>query len=328
MLSALVICLALQDGKPSLSFENDRFLVQKNKTVETVPVRLPKDPPKERVNFRRDNKFAVWDDRGLTIRVGKKVHSTKLTDIATSPKVQTREEIRAALDAMKRHDRRKQVTGLSGAVRVGTDVYFLVRWDTKKGTPWLEVLVKVDLAAKAPTPSLVGKFSGFSLGEGTQDDKLFLLGGRPAAITRGKEAWGIARYDVKEQKASFDDLGKSLVSYIPLTNRLIAFVEKTTHGTVLVGRADLITLSRKEFMEDRGTVKFLDSQQPPIAIVTGPNGGKLHNTDSGAELSLEGSFAARRTQSGIVVWTPYQNPTQAWLYDPTRWDSVAKWAKP
>jgi hypothetical protein len=313
--------IAAQAPKVTLSYFQEHFIVRDGVYNESVPLRLPEEQPKLSTVFRRNDTFAVWDERGLTIRVGNHVKSSKLADVAVSPKNFSREEI---VETKRRHYSH-DVAGLSGAVRVGPLVYFLGRWEDSKGKPWTEALISVDLTEKFPEPRLVHRVRAFSLATKPIDTKLFILDGKVSFIARTGSRWGLVQLDAT-RRLHLDELGDRLSSFESTDgNRLGLFVEKTAYGTTVAGRVDLHNRFRKILAESRASMHFIDTADPVCVVLSFGDAALIHNTASGAELALPVSSATRRTSRGIVIWSPASGPKKAWLFEPRRWQSRAWW---
>lgn len=278
----------------------------------------------DKVVFRKNSSFAVWDDRGLSVRHKNRTKSYKLMEMALTPKLFSRDEILRTRSLIAKGIRQKAASALSGSKRIGSEAFFLVRWVESTGKPWLEALVKVDLDSDAPKPKLVGKFDGLSLASKPIDDKLFLLAGALCVITRSESGWSLAKYDPMLKSFSSNAQGVGLVSYSPLGRELGIFVEKKQSGAKLIGRVDLATGARRDLYETRATILILDDKRPSIAIL---NGAILHNLESGVQTPFPADAAVRRTAAGILVWWPKDAPVKALMLDPTRWTQLGKWTK-
>ena len=92
--------LALQPklSNYTLSLFEGNFVLRSRSEVQRIPVIVPATRPALVMLYRRDRNYAVWDDRGLTVRAGKYVHSTRLTEISVSPKLFTPDEIQRTVD--------------------------------------------------------------------------------------------------------------------------------------------------------------------------------------------------------------------------------------
>ncbi len=324
---ALLLCLTAVQTPSKITIQpfQDDFVVRAGLKKFIVPMRLDRPKPPMAVVFRKNKNFAVWDERGLSLRFGKKLVSYKLKEVAVSPRVFDRDEIRANLELFKQGKRSQEADALSGAKRIGNEAYFLVRWDDAAGTPWLEALVKVDLSDAKPEWKLLGKFEGISLARAAIDDRLMLHNGFLAVIASKDKEWGESFYSSGLKAFGFKKMGTGLANFTEQRTFAGLFVEKTAYGTLVGGAIDLETGKRKEVMEVKGTLKFIDGDLPFLAVVGDVSGAHLRNADSGAEIVLPASSAVRRTGAGVVVWSPIVKPSRAWLYDPVRWSVLATW---
>lgn len=331
---AALASLAAQTPKVTLAYFQEHFIIRDGAFNESAPLKLPAQTPKLSTLFRRNSTFVVWDERGLTVRVGPKVKSTKLADIALSPKAFSRSEILFTESEIKKGRRSREVSGLSGAVRVGTRVYMLVRWEDQSGKPWAEALVQVDLTDRFPEPKFLARPPVMSMADQPIDTQLFILDGQISYVARGGGKWGLNQLNLKDDRLSFDELGGALESYVPLEpvakkvqppSNSGYFVERTSYGTTVAGRVDLRRRERKTLAEGRMKMRFLDALEPPCLVQSTSNSATIRNAETGAEFDLPVPCSARRTSRGIVVWTPIDDPKKAWLYDPVRWQGLTWW---
>jgi hypothetical protein len=328
--SYLLLCLSVyQDpvDKPSIRFFQDNFIVRVSDKRAVVPLQLPKAKPTLSVSFRKNKNYAVWDDRGLTIRIGKVAKSSRLEAIATSPRAFTHLELLDVVQAIQKKERKTAATALSGARRIGNLVFFLARWEDSKGVPWLEALVSVDLTEDTFHPKFLARLNGLTLADKPIDDRLFVLNERMSAVVRKGNEWGLSSFDGDANSFEFRKLGDGLRTFQPITSRLGAYVERTEYGTSIGGRIDLANGNRKNLVEERGPVKFADLADPLIAITNRGGNMRLINTETGAVLDLISSASMRRSPLGLVVWSPLQAPKRAWLYSLDRWQLLAEWQK-
>lgn len=327
MLTPVLLLLGQVQGpqpqQASLTLHGDTFNY-KGAGVSCSERVAPAAPPAQKVVFRKDDNFAVWDSRGISVRHGKKAKSSKLVEMALTPKLFTRDEILRTKTLLGSGIRRKEASALSGAMRLGNDAFFLVRWVESTGKPWLEALVKVDLDSGALKPSLVGKFDGLSLAGEPVDDKVFLLGGALCVITKSESGWSLAKYDPALKTFSSDALGVGLVSFTPLGREMGVFVEKKQTGSLMIGRIDLSTGTRRNLHETREPVEILDGKRPSVAIL---GHSWLLNLESGAKTPVPAGAGVRRTPAGVLVWWPLSAPTKAVMLDPERWTQLAKWSQ-
>jgi hypothetical protein len=316
-ISTLALVLALgqrPQNQYTLGYSADTFILAKGAVKETISTDPPE--PKERiVSFRRDKRWAVWDERGLTTRDGDWMASERLEAVPLSPRLFKRAEILATLGKIKAGRRQREASGLSGSKRIGSTVYLLPRWDEDDGTPWLEALVAVDLSQVHPKPKLIGSFGGLSLARTEIDDRLGITDGKLTVAVNRAGTWGVASYDPKTGQFAYKPNGVRLLAFEP-DGRMI---EKTSYGTVLAGRWD--GGRTIPWLETRGTAEFVPGEGPILVRA----GDLLRNAVSGAELRLQPDAAVRRGKAGVLVFWPEGSPRSARLYEPNRFEELARW---
>lgn len=313
---------------PTLEYYQEHFVVRLGVQAWRVPAQPPEPRPILSVAFRRNENYAVWDERGLTIRRGDQAKSTYLPDIPTSPRAFPREEILKTIDLISQGKRERNAAALSGAMRIGNDAFFLLRWESSEGKPWTEALVKVDLSADDLQPKFLGRYEGLSVAYRPIDDRLFRLNGDPAVITKTGGTWGVGTFDLKTQKFGFRPLGGKLASLMPLGHERALFVENTSYGTTTGGEIDLDSGLRQERFETRGNGRFVDAEQPWLMVTSRATGARARNGETGAETDIPLGAGVRRAGKYVVVFTPYARPTKATVYDPERWTKLAEWKAP
>jgi hypothetical protein len=310
---------------PQIKYDDGRFIISTSPGVSLVEPTKPAPAKKiDQIVFRKNNNFAVWDGRGLSIRHKNRTKSSKLVDIALTPKLFSREQILKTRELISKGVRQKEVSALSGARRVGNEAYFLARWKESSGKTWLEALIKVDLDSDKPIPQLVGKFDGLSLAKKPLDDQMFILNGALSVITQADGGWNLTKYDVHTKTFSAFVQGLDLVSFMPLNEKLGLFVERTSDGASVVGRVDLINGSRRNLLETRKKVTILDHDQPGILILDGTT---LHNLESSMQTPMPVGAVVKRTGAGVLVYWPATKPSHAILLDPDRWTPITRWAR-
>src|SRR5579862_5160176 len=204
-MAAALLWLALLASQPkvdnyTLALFEGSFVVRQGSEVTRVPIKPPESKPLLVVLYRRDKNFAVWDDRGLTLRAGKVAHSYRLAEISVTPKLFSKQEIQKTIDLIHKGMRHKEADSLSGSRRLGKNVYFLARWTDHDKKPWLEALVQVDLSQRHPAPVLLGRFEGFTTADARISDKMFVANGHLCAATRRDHDWGIASYSPRSEE--------------------------------------------------------------------------------------------------------------------------------
>lgn len=327
-LSALILSLALQtqaNDKPTVQYYQETFEIRFRRNVVKVPVKIGAEIGPRFLAFRKNDAFAVWDERGLTIRRGDKAISTHLPEIPVSPKAFPREEILKTIGRIRSGECTKEAAGLSGAKRIGKDVYFLARWEDKDGKPWAEALVQTDLNAEKPRSQFLGRFVGLSSATKQIDDKLMVVHGQLAVFTHTHDSWGISTYDPATKEFKTQPIGATLVSFSPLGQNQALFVETSLYGTTIAGRVDTDTGTRKILYEGREQVRFLDVFSPEIVLASSGTKTKLVNCVTGAVRVIPYSIDARRVVDDILLWSKPDDPSAAWLMSPEGWSTLATW---
>ena len=176
-----------------LRYFQGEFILRKDR--EAWRVRVPPAPPAPvtSIAYRRDDCWAVWDERGLTIRVGDKLTSSKLEGIARSPRIFPHAELVESLEKVRKGERSAFASGIGGSRRLGNYAYFVPRWLDKTGAVWLEALVRVDMTKPNPKPELVARIPGTTLVRNALDKWLLADDGGLALPVTTTEGWAILR---------------------------------------------------------------------------------------------------------------------------------------
>jgi hypothetical protein len=327
-LSALILSLALKTqarDRPTVQYYQQTFQISARGDKSSVPLAPEETPNSKSLEFRKNDSFAVWDDRGLTVRRGEQSSSSHLPEIAVSPRAFPREEILKTIDRIKSGEVTKDAAGLSGARRIGKDVYFLVRWEDKTGKPWAEALVQVDLSADKLAPHLLGRFGGLSSATKSIDDKLLIADGKLAIVEHSRNTWGLSTYDPATKQFSTQEMGATLVSVESLGSSQALFVETSVYGSTIAGRVDMVTGTRKILYEGREHARFLDSEAPEIVLAGSGEKNKLIDCVTGAVRAIPYKIDARRVGKDILLWSDPASPTRVWLMSPASWTTLATW---
>ncbi|GMV89859.1 MAG: hypothetical protein AMXMBFR81_27900 [Chthonomonas sp.] len=325
MLLPLAVCIAglAQSAEPvSLVYRDQAFVVRLAGQSHSVGIG---PQPVPRVVHKVGERFAVWDERGITARDGDHLVSARLEDAALSPKLFGREEILKTRELIESGRRQKSPGRLAGTLLAGTVAYFLPRWEDFDGNPWLEALYSVDLSQPRPVPKLEGKFEGFTVTPGPEG--LGLYDGSVFAITRAGDRWGYAFFVPATGGFGFLAKGSRAETVARLSNSTALVIEQSEYGTRLVKRFHLPSGTSRLAAEVRGTVKLV-SASPPVIDVDGPQGRFLRNLDSGAERAQARGTPVVGIARHVLVWTPRDNPDLGILYNPTDWSKVAEWKRP
>jgi hypothetical protein len=326
-----------QGSGDSMHFSGGKLIIRQNghdTTIETSRIQIKSQ---QKLVYRKDANYAVWDSRGLTVRKGKKTHSSRLPDIVLTPKLFSNGEILQTRALIATGDLKKNADALSGACQVGDLVYFLPRWDDKDGKPWLEALVQVDLAGPDLDAKLIGRFDGLTLSKLKLDNQLFATPKGLLAVTRENNPhpnpspsagaqgeglpisqWGVATFDPKTQLFVFKPAGQDLAEYWRLSPNELLAEEKTTYGSKTLARVETSTGAKRILEEFHGTASIVSTQNPLVVRLTRSNGDTLLNLESGAAAEISSTAQARVVDHQIVVW----NQQTSALYDPSRWNKV------
>jgi hypothetical protein len=317
------LAILAQTPHYTLSLDSDHFTINSGIGEEQVLLEPQiKNPPKV-IAYRKDDNFAVWDSRGLTLRRGSSIKSYHFQDFPVDPNFFDPDEIQAVRKDVKLGVKSLAANGLSGARRIGQRVFFLVRWSDSSNKPWLEALVQVDLDERDLAPKILGRFSGLSGANLPIEDRLFLQNGSVSAVTERASDWGISDYSFASRNFDYVSLGEHLVKWYPTG----LYLEETAYGSKVGGQLSLASLQAKPLFEDRGAIGWLDGNSPPVAIYSNSSGQVLRNCDSGFEQILTEGAVVRRTTSGILAWSPAQDPQHAVLLSFDRWARLTAWNK-
>jgi hypothetical protein len=322
MLPLVVATALIQTQKPSLpTLKVEGKVISVQIEGKSYSYDSETDPTAEKllphVAFRRDQRWAVWDDRGLTVRDGKNAVTTKLGEIAVSPRGFARDEIIKTLDLFKANKRKKDSDSLSGSLRLGTKCYFLPRWTDTDGKTWLEALIEVDLAQANPRPKFLGRFKGFTSALKPIDERLFLVKDRLSVVSSDGGTWGLGSFLDSNGTFEFSPLGTNLVSYF----RGGYFLESTSYNTYIVGQIDLGSGLRKNLFETRS--KLVDLKDgSSVAVVRQKGSTVVKNLKTGGQITAEGNAFVAPIDKYVLVWSKDQR-MNAYLYEPVRWTVVA-----
>lgn len=298
---------------------------------QSVEMSLQEPPPtpfeeRERVVFRKDDRWVVWDSRGLSLRDGEHLRSSRLTDVPTSPRVFSEEEILENWLLVLGGIRTKEAQSLLGARRVGSLVYLLFDWKDIFGNSWLQALVKVDLDAPVLEWRYAGRFEGQAVSIDAPDDRLRVFGEEIGVVSRSGDAWGIATFDPSTETFAFRALGSGLVEVRSRSRGNAHFLESTPYGMTVIGRLHLPTGSVARLVETRGAIRLIDGEVPWVAVERNEQGRFLRNLETGAVVPVPIDAGIRRVGNSVLFWSPADRPNVAILVDPARWSVLANWS--
>lgn len=322
---ALLSVLAVSVTNPQIQFEDGSFKVFDAENSESVRLSAKPLPPPKKYLSQKGSKWVCWDERGLTIRVGKAAKTSRLPDIATSPKALSREQIVETVALIKAGTRKREAAALSGVQRLNDTVFLLVRWDQSDGGPWLEALVKVDLNEDSPKPQFVAKLPGLTKARNPINYELLRTPGGLVCVAERGTTWGLAKFDEAKNAMAWTPVGDRLMRYSMQPGGATAlFIEQSSYGTKLAGRFHPSTGSKKIYCESRYDLNFVASSPLVVAEQT-PQAMVLRAVESGLEQRFALGTQAKSTGLGMLAWSPASAPVRASLLDPNGWKVLANW---
>lgn len=326
MLSALPLLLTWQVTPvtaPTITLAPDALVIRVGEKEHREPIKVVEEAEDLRTSYRKDETNVSWGSEGLKIVKGSYTKASRLPDIALTPKLFSREQIIQTRELIAQGKRDKDASSMSGSVRIGDWVYFLLRWTDTDGVTWLEALVSVKLTDPRPLPKLLGRFDGMSLSQRATDDRLFPFGESVGVFSvRPDGKWGLATFHRKTDKFAFKPYGEGLADYIPIAGKMFLIAEDAKYGKTVIARIDLNTGSRRNLMEANGDVSLVDRQRPFLAEIKTNLGPALQNMETGCLMAIPARAAVRRTPFGILTWPPGK-PDQAALYSFERFMRLA-----
>lgn len=328
--TALAALVLGQAAAPTatLSFKDGVFTVTDARGPERVSIRPTVLANLKSVSEVDGPNRVVWDARGITVTQGRKSRSTKLPDLITSPKLFDRDQITETVRRLTAKEITREAAGISGWCRIGSNVYFLVRWETTKKVPWLEAVVRVDLKGTSLVPEPITAMSGLTGSKTSIDRRLVVLGDNPAAVTKSGNAWGLETVQVIAQATGFTPLGSGEldVRFTDGMTRML-FVEKTPYKSHLAGTFDLITGVVSRVSESSDPMTF-PGDYAQVVRIERADAVVVRSLSNGLELSLPKNVGVRSTRAGVLVWTPLAAPRAAIIYDYETLRAGTRWNAP
>jgi hypothetical protein len=311
-----------------IAFVKNAFQVQFGKTVAQVPLQPPlvQSPAlPEKVQFRKDDAFAVWDARGLTIRHANYVKNTRLEAGPTHARLFSGTELadnRLLLDLGLRDPRAKE---LIAARRFGDWAIFAFEWRENDGRPWFQAIARVNLSERQPQPQFLARLNGHLVPLGSQENTLQIRQGILTYAESDGKTWWITRVDLKTLAVDRKPMGSNLEQITMHSGRIAHVLETTPQKSTALARVDFVSRNRKDLAEATGLIRLIDTKEPWIAVTRDSTGLSLHNLESGAKRKIRNEAKFRRAPGGVLVWTG-NPPDSAMLLDPERWSTVTTWA--
>lgn len=328
----LVGSLMAQATIPKVSFQDGAFLVTGALGSEIVPIGSkgsasgPVDSKSGRFKLVVGSKTVIFDSKGLTVSMKGWSTSSSLKAVPTSGKIATKESNAELMGFVKSGERKLDVSAVSGFELRGTDLYLLARWDDKAHRPWLEAVMKIDLASKRPQASLLGRFDAISTATGRVDDILFERGGDLAILGNKGGKFGLAEFSIDGKSTRFTELGPAVGKARLFGGQKTAWaLTATPYGTNILSLVDIDRLSCETLGEIRG--KMLSINNPGLAKYKAPEGTRMLNLLTGSEIPVETDSDQKQIENGVLVWSPSKKPTEAILLD-SSFRRLALWKAP
>lgn len=327
ILAALSMAQSSKPATLELTDKGFRIVAASGKGNVPLPVSAP--APKldaTRIQFRKDDAFVVWDSRGLTVRHGSAVSTTRFERLPTDPAHFSRDQIADHRLAIRFGERSAGANRVIASKRFGNTAYFALDWVDRNGHSWLQAIVRVPLDTDKPKAELIAKVDGTL--EPIGKDVLPVLQGRLFWVEQNDRTWGIAAYDIAKGALSRKDMGKRLIEARLHSGRIGHFLEEATDGRSLLGRFDLLSRSRRDLVESTGYVTLLDHSSPWIAMVRDETGVSLQNLETSARLKVDLDQRVSRNGKWVVVSNGAPKVLSAVAYDAERWTPIARWTAP
>lgn len=327
MLGVLLLGATTAQVAPSISYQNSVFQIregQRQLEISLGDASLDRMFPAERITLSYAGKEISFDAKGMHVKRGNTVFTSRLPAIVSSNKVFTADQIKANQALIKSGERQAEFTGLSGYQMVGSNLYLLLRWDDKKGTPWLETLVRMDMSADVPAAEYVGQFQGLSFAKGIVDDRLSDEAGMLTALVANSESWGLSRFDIAKGESDLLRFGPPVsTARFMQGNAAVAGLTATTYNSTLVTWVDLVSRTHFPVAEVKGSIK--DLIEPHYLRFVRGSEHWLLNLKTGAELRIEESAQERETDLGLLLWWPADAPKHAVIVDQDTFRPKAGW---
>lgn len=329
-LTSLVVSFSSVQGA-KLSFENGEFVVTEGKsktriTISTTPRSTTTSG--SRIQFRRDQNFAVWDERGFSIRAGEKLLQTRFAGLLTNSNIQTKNQL-AENQALKLGKSLALEAGMCVASRrVGDNAYFVIRFLAEHPADHRDFLVSVNLAASKPAWTAVARLESPFFDPGTQSTTLAIVDDALVWTESGLGSWSMCAWKFGAKSVKRTRRSGQLVQTKRVSTTLYAFIEASGNDLRTIGRFDMKSQGSRSLAEVRGSVSLLDTVDPWICLSSDNGRFTLHNLQTGSRMSRESPDGIARAGKNLLLWHGGKNPTSAVLLDPSRWVETATWTAP
>ncbi len=314
---------------PKLEFASGVFVITDSTGVTRVNPKPTPTIAARAFQIKSGNKSIAWSEKGLTVTVGQRTRSTRFSDLPVSPRFFSSEALAEVNALLAKKEIAKEASGLSGWEQVGDIVYLLPRWNNPRKAAWLEMLVKVDMAQPVPWFETLAVWKGLTTSSLTVEDLLAPAPGGLRSVSDLEGGWGVTTWiEAEPGETTYQEFGRYPRSFAWNSDFTeLRFVERTSYGTQLAGRVDLLTQNRANLSEGRDPILF-PGETSDILQTNTTRQVVLRNADSGLELRLPLNVGTRNVAPGVLVWTPRDKPTQAVLYSKVGLRAIARWPAP
>lgn len=314
-----VLSISLQ-SQQSLTFDGQTFRYG-SLTYEVAPKPTEKN---EKVVYRKDDAFVVWDARGLTIRKGKQKFTTRFEDACLSPKLWTVEEIEATKEKIAQGLAKKEATELVASLRLGDEVVFVPRWADSSGVPWADVAFRANLADESVKPILIGKWPGRLVKTNSERATLSFAGSEIIGLTRfANNKWGIVRTNLLDGMSSTIEVGSGLLGAVQVNRRLALVTEQVNGKVKRLVRVDLFESKRRDLLESSGTLSVVVVDGRAFCVNQTDRRKTLHDLQTGQVLEVPMNATVVSALGGLLA----HSTSKASLFDAVTLDTIGVWSK-
>ncbi len=334
MIPSLFLAILSSSGQgqqvpaPKLTLQNQQWVVVLGSKKFSAPITRLQPKPTQPVtaNYRKDDTYVVWDSRGLNLRRGTKLVSTRLESLATDGRWFDRMQIAKNQLLLEYGGYDSSKTELVAHRRFSNQVFLLIRWKTPQGSTWFEGLVRIDLTLKVLAAEPIARFSNVLLPRNTSS--LPIVGNSITIMDTLKDEWSVAQIQLKDGKVKRKSIGSNLEDLLLGESGNACFIEETKDGAHLIGWVDLNALTKSSIYETHGEIRSLDSVAPWVGVLRDDSGMFALSLETGAKLKIGLDKKLARIGQFVVVWSGGNKPTIAELYESTRWRKLAEWKAP
>ncbi|MFM9871849.1 MAG: hypothetical protein ACKVQS_00125 [Fimbriimonadaceae bacterium] len=269
----------------------------------------------------------TFDEKGVGFRKSNRATYATYASIATSNKIFTKAEIDEINRDVANNRKSLDVSAVSGWEKVGETAYVMLRWDDKQSKPWLEVLMRYDFTGGKPRATYLGKFDSHTGARGRVNDKMIFENGKLLVVTHGSETSLLETFDVSSKEFGKTSLQDHLVDSKLIEGSLYGIgVTPTPAKTFLVSLIDREKGKSQRVAEIRGSIQDLFA--PAILKYASNDRTILLSLTTGAEIVIPNNCGIEAVPSGMLLWTPSDQPKTAALYSSGSFRTLARWSKP